>query len=179
MEQVGDDKPTASQRIRQARAQRRFTLMGLSGPSLWLPLGIVAALLLLGGFAVFSNSQRRPPLVVATATATLPPATPTGFGDPTATSAIAATVPVPPSNVIAVGGWVQVTGAGTGLTVRSEPSTSGRRLTALAEGTKAHVIGGPETANGFTWWQVDNFSKTDPELEGWCAETFLTPTTAP
>ncbi|MEO6456900.1 MAG: SH3 domain-containing protein [Chloroflexia bacterium] len=180
IEQVGDERPTASQRIRKARAQRRFTLMGMSGPSLWVPLGIVAALLLLGGFAVFANNQRTPVVVSPTATVTSPPPSPTGFGGPTPTSPLAPTAGVVvPSDVIAINGWVQVAGAATGLTVRAEPSTSGARLGVMPEGTKAHVIDGPETANGFTWWKVDRFSKTNPELEGWAAATFLKPTTAP
>jgi len=179
LEQVGDERPTASQRIKKARAQRRFTLMGMSGPSLWVPLGIVVALLLLGGFAVFVNNQRTPAVVSPTATATAPPPSPTGFGEPTPTNPLAATAAVVPSDVIAIDGWVQVTGAGNGLTVRSDPSTSGARLGVMPEGTKAHVIAGPETANGFAWWKVDSFSKTNPELEGWAAATFLKPTTVP
>jgi hypothetical protein len=179
IEQVGDGQPTARQRIQQARAQRRFTLLGMSGPGLWVPMGIVVALILLGGFAVLANNQNRATLATPTATATTPPPSPTGFGEPTATSPVAVTtsVVVPPGT-IAIGGWVQVTGAG-GLIVRAQPSTSGRRITAIAEGTKAKVVEGPETANGYTWWKVTGFSKSDPELEGWCAETYLKPTTPP
>ncbi len=179
IEQVGDGQPTARQRIQKARAQRRFTLLGMSGPSLWVPMGIVVALFLLGGFAVIANNQRQGAVVTPTATTTVPPPSPTGFGEPTATIPIAATTAVVPSDAIAVDGWVQVSGAGNGLTVRAEPSTSGRRITALAEGTKARVVDGPETANDLTWWKITGFSKTDPELEGWSAETYLKPTTAP
>ena len=179
LEQISDERPTASQRIRQARAERRFTLMGMSGLSLWVPLGIVAALILLGGFAVFANNQNRSGVISPTATSTSPPPSPTGFGEPTPTNPLASTSAVVPSDVITIDGWVQVTGAGNGLTVRAAPSTSGSRLGVMPEGTKAHVIDGPETANGFTWWKVDSFSKTNPDLEGWAAATFLKPTTAP
>lgn len=180
LEQVAPVQQTAKQRIQQARAQRKPNLLGLSGVRLWTALGVLAFVVLLGAGAILMrNRPNVAPVVVPTVTVTLPLPSPTGFGDPTATvPAAQATTGTVPTDVIAVGGWVQVSSSG-GLSVREEPSTTGKRITVLANGTKAHVVDGPRTANGLTWWKVDQFSTKDDTLTGWCAESFLSPTTAP
>ena len=149
---------------------------------LMLLAGAVAVVLLLaaGTWYVTRNNGKVTPRITPTALAAVVP-TPTGFGDPTATVPIAATQPpaAPPSDTIGVNGWVQVGGTGSGLVVRSAPAKSGKRLTVMPDGTKAHVIDGPQTADGITWWKVDQFNSKDPSASGWCAGQFLAPIPAP
>lgn len=58
------------------------------------------------------------------------------------------------------------------VNLRAEPSTSANSLLQLAEGVELTVIGGPEEADGFTWWQVQGTVGESP-VEGWLAEDFL------
>ena len=70
---------------------------------------------------------------------------------------------------IAIGATVLTT---TGsLNLREEPSTSANSTTQLDEGVELLVIGGPETADDYTWWQVQGVE--DTSLEGWLASDFL------
>jgi hypothetical protein len=181
--------PTAKQRIQQARAQRRPRLLSLSRMQLITVLA-VALLLLAGGVGALILT--RPPadsdgitvpgaIASPSVAANVTEPTPTGIGDPTPTvinTPEPTPAPPPPTDRIAVGGWVQVNSA-NGLSVRETPSTSGRRITVLRSGAKAHVVGGPEEANGFTWWQIDRFDPNDPEATGWSAANFMSPTTPP
>src|SRR5439155_10243360 len=112
-----------------------------------------------------------------TPSATVPLPTPTGFGDATATPVPQPTTPAPPSGVIAVNGWVQVTGGS--LNVRQTASASAKKVKVLPVGTKAHVVDGPKDADGFTWWKIDKFDPKNPTATGWCAGKFLTATSPP
>lgn len=185
------DALTAQQRVEQPRVQSRRTTraalprLPISGPILWVVLAAVAALALLGGGFLLTRPQVDQPAVVApTHTATSPAPTPTGFGDPTATSATRPTsttgggTTAVPTDKITVGGWVQVNST-NGLRVRQEPSTSAGVVERLPSGFKAHVVDGPRESGGYTWWKVDRFKKDDPTATGWCADDFLIPTTAP
>jgi hypothetical protein len=40
----------------------------------------------------------------------------------------------------------------------------------LEEGTTLRVVGGPEVADGFTWWYLDYRGTL-----GWCADDWLEP----
>ncbi len=155
---------------------------------LWLALALLAVVSALGGgvFLARQNLAVRPTPVPTVVQATVPPATPTGFGDATATPPPQPTTPPtkppppPPSNVIAVGGFVQVANSRTGLSVRDKPSVSGsKKLTVLPDGTKAHVVDGPVTADGYTWWKLDRFDSKNPATTGWSVSNFLTPIPAP
>lgn len=76
----------------------------------------------------------------------------------------------PPSTGIAVGDVVTVVGTGgEGLNIRSGPALTAPILTTVAQGNALTVIGGPEAANGFTWWNV----QTAGGLAGWAAGQFL------
>lgn len=172
---------TAAQRIKQARGQRKPGVIGLVGVNLWMVLAAIVLLAAIGGGAAYlkGNPLGGRPLAVVKPTATTPPPTPTGLGDPTATSkavppTVAATVP---SNVIAVGGWVQVNVAN--LNVRKQAGASAAKVTVVTNGTKAKVIGGPTDADGLTWWQITNFDPANPANTGWCAGKYLTPIPAP
>lgn len=98
----------------------------------------------------------------STATAPAPTATPTQA----ATAAPTATKPAG----IAVGATVTVTENSVNL--RDQPATSGNVVESLTQGQQLTVIGGPQTADGYTWWQVQ-----DPATgtSGWVAADFLQP----
>jgi hypothetical protein len=178
---------TARQRIQQARAKKRPRLLSLSRMQLLIVLGVAALLITLGVGAFIASRPRDTgvnvpvgvPSPSVDANAVI--ATPTGFGDPTAT--VPATTPeatavvAPPTDKIGIGGWVQV--SANSLNVREGASTSAKVVTALRFNTKAHVVEGPVEANGLTWWKIDQFDPADPARTGWCAGSFLEPTTPP
>jgi hypothetical protein len=56
-----------------------------------------------------------------------------------------------------------------GLRVRETPSLTGTLVaTKLSEGTQVQIIGGPQEADGHTWWQIQTEAIT-----GWCSGTYL------
>lgn len=66
-----------------------------------------------------------------------------------------------------VGDLVQVTTqAGQFLTVRALPGTDAAILSRVDSGRQYTIIGGPQAANGFTWYQI---RASDGSLEGWAA----------
>ena len=71
---------------------------------------------------------------------------------------------------IYLGATVQVANTdGTGLNIRSDPSTSGEVLSVFLDGTQVQVIDGPVEAEGFVWWQI-----TGNEVEaGWTVSDYL------
>jgi uncharacterized protein YgiM (DUF1202 family) len=73
----------------------------------------------------------------------------------------------PPPGGIAVGDTVVVdTDA---LNLRSSPSLGGSVLAVMPNGTTLTVLGGPQTASGYTWWQVQNATYGP----GWSAADYL------
>ncbi len=64
-------------------------------------------------------------------------------------------------------GTILVTTADS-LRLRTEPSTDAETLTTLPAGTQVQVIGGPEEAESFTWYEVEVLD-TDETLTGWIA----------
>jgi hypothetical protein len=170
---------TAAQRISAARAARRASFLYSSTGR--LVLLVLALVVLAGAGGVFLLKGKTPaPVVLAkpTATVTVPAPTPTGFGDATATPLPTNTVAAPPPGQIGVNGWVQVNSA-NGLVVRETAAKAGRRLGVLPNGTKAHVVGGPTSADGLTWWKIDSYDPNNKGATGWCAGSFLQPTSAP
>jgi hypothetical protein len=76
---------------------------------------------------------------------------------------------------IVVGAYVRVVNTGaTGLRMRSGPGLSHATVESLQDGDILTVIGGPESGDGFTWWQLQRNSTV-----GWCASDWLEPTQAP
>ncbi len=74
--------------------------------------------------------------------------------------------PPPPPDGIAVGDTVSIdTDA---LNMRSGPGTSASVIAVLSRGSQGKVVGGPQSANGYTWWQIQTSQGT-----GWCAGSFL------
>ncbi|MCC6674242.1 MAG: SH3 domain-containing protein [Thermomicrobiales bacterium] len=70
----------------------------------------------------------------------------------------------PPAG-IQVGSTVRTT---TNLRLRVTASTSGTTITTMPTGTLGTVIGGPVSANGYTWWQLQTALGT-----GWAAAAYL------
>jgi len=136
----------------------------------WLILLVVSVggLLLcgLGGRSLLTNyaSPTATPTVLVRPTFTpVPTATPTPTPTPT---------PRPLPTEIAVGGFVKVV---NGVNFRTEPTTQGQLIRSLADGVVLEVIGGPQDADGFTWWQLKD---VDGSI-GWAANQFLAPTAPP
>lgn len=81
----------------------------------------------------------------------------------TTTATTEATSTAAESAGLAVGDSATVQGTGDGLRLRSEPA--GEQVGSLPDGTVVNIVGGPETAQEITWWQVES------DLgNGWVAE---------
>lgn len=76
---------------------------------------------------------------------------------------------------ITVGGYVTVVHTeGAGLRFRAGAGLSHETIQMIEEGSVLHVIGGPEVADGFTWWYLDYQGSL-----GWCAAEWLVPIEEP
>ena len=109
-------------------------------------------------------------LMAATETALPVDTTPTIT--PTATMELPISTPesTPSGTIIEPGVSVVVEGTqGAGLRLRAEPSTAGRLVTAVREGTTLTVTDGPEEADGYVWWKV----QAPDGKEGWGAANWL------
>lgn len=155
---------------------------------LWLALVLLAVVAIgLGGYFASRQAPKKTPATpAAVATSTLAMPTATGFGDATSTpvpqpTAVApATVPAPavPAGVLGPGAYALTT---TGLSVRQSATTKATRLTSLPAGAKVHIVAGSQsqTADGYTWWEIDQWDATNAARTGWCAQNFLKVTTGP
>jgi uncharacterized protein YgiM (DUF1202 family) len=56
------------------------------------------------------------------------------------------------------------------LRIRSEPSTEGEAINTLPLGAELTIVGGPEEAEDYTWYEVE---VTDTGATGWVASDFL------
>jgi sortase (surface protein transpeptidase) len=70
---------------------------------------------------------------------------------------------------LAVGGTASITESGVNL--RASATTGADVVTTLTAGQQVSVIGGPEDADGYTWWQI----RLPSGEEGWIAADFLAP----
>ncbi len=108
-----------------------------------------------------------PTIIVATA----PP-------EPTATATAPAssgdTLSTPSTNAkIKVGDYVQISGTGgDGLRIRSGAGTSNASLFLGMEAEVFKVTGGPQQADGITWWNLA--APYDATRTGWAASNYLT-----
>ncbi|MDH4207621.1 MAG: SH3 domain-containing protein [Anaerolineae bacterium] len=76
--------------------------------------------------------------------------------------------------MVSVGSFVKVIDTeGIGLRMRAGPSLEHPTVATLHEGDTLQVIAGPESADGFTWWQL-----RAEEAIGWCASDWLRPVDA-
>ncbi len=155
-------------------------------PWRWLGMGVVVTIVgIVIALSIANGMLSRTPLpvsgvdptiVVLTAPAT---AVPSVTAVAVAPTAIPTFTPIPtPDNAIApneitVGFYAVVVNTDDfGVTVRGGPSTSNVARVVADEGTVLLVIGGPEEANTFLWWEVQLQDGT----EGWAAGQFLEPT---
>jgi hypothetical protein len=98
-----------------------------------------------------------------------------GTGQPTnppeATQPPDTTDPPPPDSGIFDGATVEVFNTGgTGVNVRSQPSTEAAIITVFLDGTILTVIGVSIDAEGFVWWPVSGDG-----VEGYVVQEYLTP----
>jgi hypothetical protein len=106
-------------------------------------------------------------LTMIPASTSTPLTTPTLTPDP-----LLVGTPTLPANVIAVGGYVQITGTGgDGLRLRSAPGLTSELLFLDEESEVFQVRDGPQEANGYTWWYL--VAPYDESRSGWAAANFL------
>ena len=171
------------------RRQRRFGGGDEPAPWLWLGLGVVVTIVGIAlALALVNSLLAREPLAASMPTPTIirltaPPTVapsptvlaPTPTPIPTFTPAPTRNLAAPPES-ITVGYYARVSGTGdAGLTLRGGPSTLTTSLQNVSEGTVMQVIGGPEEADDFIWWQV----RLPGGAEGWVAGQFIEPAAAP
>ena len=151
------------QRPRQAKGRR--------GLPLW-PLAVIVLLILAVFIALanpFAPSPAPTPTIVVIPTVT--PALPTLPPQPTSTPTPRPTPTLPTE--ITVGGYVKVIGAEADqLSYRSGPGLNYARLTIVKDGTVLEVLEGPEEADGYTWWRLED----EDGFIGWAADDWLEPT---
>ena len=136
----------------------------------WLVIGLVSVggllLCALGGRSILAGyaSPTATPTVFTRPTFTpVPTATPTPTPSPT---------PIPVPTELVVGGYARVV---DGVNFRPEPSTQSQLIRTLADGVVLEIVGGPQDAEGFTWWQLKD---VDGSI-GWAAAQYLAPAAPP
>jgi len=113
-----------------------------------------------------SGTPTPTPVLQETPTPTPEPATPTPE-PPTPT-------PTPASDALQVGSKATVN-AEAGLRVRSGPGTNFDLVITLPYGMVVDVVGGPERADSYTWWQIEFSTPEGQKQQGWVAGDFLDP----
>jgi hypothetical protein len=190
MSQYYDPNPRPTRRRQQERSES-----GLYLPA-WAVLAtivivcalvgsIIAVVIALGGRAepggepivqIITAAPSNTPLIPTAAQLLLP--TPTDFS-PAETlpveafalqgPALPTAIISPTPDTIAIGKTVVVVNVGeNGLNVRSAAGIGNNVLFTAPEDTLFDVIGGPESADNLTWWQVRGVS--NPSQVGWAAE---------
>ena len=189
-------------RTRPSRRPRRLeeaesAEIGL--PIIWLVVGAVAGLLVIGlvGLGVVNIVRKQsitptpsdipglaPTQPIASdgaepasdATPTIPPVVtlpPTPTIPPTETP-----IPTVPEQ-LAPAVYAQISGTeGAGVSLRAGPGTNNARLDVAAAESIVLILDGPrddENLADFIWWLV----RTEDGIEGWAVQDFLTPTTPP
>lgn len=146
---------------------------GQRGLPLW-PLLVVVLVILIVLVSLLNPFAPSPPPtveVIPTVTHTLPalPPPPTATPTPLPTPTPTPTIPTK----ITVGGYVKVVGAEADqLSYRSGPGLNYARLTLVKDGTILKVLEGPEEADGYTWWRLQD----EEGFIGWAADDWLVPT---
>ena len=127
----------------------------------------------LAWFALSSSAPDTDPgftladLTMIPASTSTPRTTPTFTPDPFQLG-----TPTIPADVIAVGGYVQITGTGgDGLRLRSAPGLTSELLFLGEDAEVFQVRDGPKEANGYVWWYL--VAPYDETRAGWAAANFL------
>jgi flagellar basal body-associated protein FliL len=179
------ESPPHAQRV-SGRAARP------SPPWLWIGLGAIVTILAIAVAVLWARlfldtqpaqSQPTLPPVINTATfaaptasvATVVPLTPEPSAAPmTVVSTPAPQVTIetsaPAPGTFYIGAQVTVVNTSVGLNLRSEPVVNPSNIIQLIpDGTELTVSGGPQDAEGFTWWEL----VTEDGTEGWAVQDFI------
>src|SRR4029079_15034939 len=97
----------------------------------------------------------------------LPPVVPTPIPPPPTATALPPPPPAP-ALVLAIGGFAQVVNTGgSGLRIRSTPSTTGKVLAKTSDGSRLQLKEGPRNDGKRDWWRVTGFDNKG--TLGWCS----------
>ena len=130
-------------------------------------LGVIL-LTIVGGVWLFGKNPSAPEGSQPTAVVWTTTPTPVLTAAPTPTPA-----PILPGT-IEVGTRVEVIGTGgAGVSIRVEARTNGERLDVANEGDTLLIVGGPEEADGYTWWFLRD--ESNAAREGWAVSDYLSP----
>jgi hypothetical protein len=155
--------PEDSEGGTKLRAVLGVFLVVLLGVSAWW--GVRALLLP-------STSTPTPAAIWTPAPLALPLPSPTPAGSRPAEAALATPTPVPAVASIGVGQRVRVAGTDQeGIRLRGEPGVDYATLLIVEEGVVLKVLGGPQEADGYRWWQLEMEDGT----VGWAVEDWLEP----
>lgn len=160
--------------VHQSAAQRsrRWQLRVMAAISLiW-----VAPALACGSFAPRPTPTPTQPVATPSEMVTGAAATPNIGGpvvdatapvaEPPAPEATPTPAPTPmPGTALAVGQPARVVAPG-GLNLRDQPGTAGNLLVQLGTGVRVTILEGPTSADGYTWWRVDDGAGN----VGWAAQ---------
>lgn len=142
-----------------------------------LAMGLLAALLLyllLSPPAPLSLSSdtfaAMTVIPAATSTSVLPLPTFTPPSVPTQTN-----TPLP--GTLAIGVYVEISGTGVGLRIRSAPGLDAPPLFIGADSEVFRVTDGPRQADGYTWWHL--VAPYDNTRAGWAVQDYLVPIPPP
>ncbi len=148
------------------KSSPRFVLLEIMGAVI-----VGAGLFLLVVLFLQVSRPARTPVGLATAVLTVIPAPTSTPLPPTATPTPVLPTPVP-AGAIGPGVYVQVVGtSGEGLRLRAGPGLDQEQLFVGLESEIFEVIGGPETGDGYTWWQLQ--SPHDQNRGGWAVGEYL------
>ena len=145
--------------------------------NIWVIAGAIVLAIALFGAVIFILWYSRPAVETTTpVTAVIhvllaPTATPL-LPTPTHTPPVTSTLPPPPPGVIAVGGYVQITGTGgDGLRLRTAAGLEQPMRVLGAEDEIFRVMEGPVDQDGYVWWYLEG--PYDSARNGWAAANYL------
>lgn len=164
-------------RRRQQRPRSPWAAMLIPFLAILITFGLFYVLVsTLGGGAAPSPTPTAPPATATEAPAPTPtPALATPTPEPAPTPEPPTPTPLPAGpDVLRVGGQATVN-AETGLRMRGGPGTNFNPVATLPAGAIVDVIGGPERADTYTWWQIRYKQPDGSQIEGWAAGDFLDP----
>ena len=155
-----------------------YMLRNTLTPRVFLVALGIAALLIVASLWLLSAARpaaipQKPTTAIVTLipapTTTSPASTPTEVEAPTPTPNVPATFA---PGTIALGAFVQVAGTGgDGLRLRAEPGLSSEVQYLGLESEVFQVEGGPEQADGYTWWYL--VAPYDETRNGWAVASYL------
>ncbi len=142
-----------------------------------LAIGLTAALLL---YVLLAQPAARRPPPEAFAALTITPAwTPTSvLLLPTFTPPpMPTSTPTPLPGSLAIGVYVEISGTGVGLRIRSAPELDAPPLFIGADSEVFQIADGPRQADEYTWWYL--IALYDSTRAGWAVQDYLQPIPPP